>query len=288
MLKKALYWIEQTGMYTVLLIFALVVAIPYLFMVSGSFKINDEIFSPVFNLIPKAPTLRGYQSILGGSTNTLFAREEIPFLRQFGNSVFVSVVTTALVLLTSSLVGWGFSKYQFRGKKFLFLFMIATMTLPFQVTIVPMFLLMNQLGWLNTYLALILPAATSAFGCFLMRQQFLNIPNELLDAARIDGASEFYIYRAVGLPLVKGGLNILGLLQFVGVWNDYLWPSVVLQTVEKFTVPLGLAAMKAHIHTSNYDRMFAGGVVLSIPVLLVLIAGGKSLINNLNMGALKG
>ena len=168
-------WAERFLIYGVLLVFAIITGAPFFYMISGSFKFNAEIFSYPLTFIPRAPTLDNYGRLLSGS--------EIPYVRQFGNSVIVAVSQTLLTLLISSMVGWGFAKFEFSGKRALFLFLLATLMFPYQVTLVPLFLLMLRLGWLDTYLAIVIPGAISAFGVFFMRQNMLAIPDELIDAA---------------------------------------------------------------------------------------------------------
>jgi len=172
---------------------------PYLYTITGSFKENSEIFSLPLRFWPQEPTLTNYQRLLSGS--------EIPFLRQMGNSAVVAVAQTALTLLVVSMVGWGFAKYEFAGKRVLFLALLATLTIPFQVTLVPLFLLMLRLRWVDTYWAIVLPGAVNAFGAFFMRQAMLAVPRDLLDAARIDGASEWGLFWRIGLPLSRSALG---------------------------------------------------------------------------------
>ena len=200
--------------YVVMVAFALITAMPFLYMITGSFKRNAEIFSYPLTLIPRDPILDNYTRLLSGA--------EIPFVRQFGNSALVATTQTLLSLFVASLVGWGFAKYEFRGKKPLFTFLLATMMFPGQVALVPLFLLMLRIGWLDSYLAIVIPGAVSAFGAFFMRQIMLGIPNELLDAGRIDGSSEWGLYWRIGIPLSGAGFSILAVLTFrTKSWSPY-------------------------------------------------------------------
>jgi ABC-type glycerol-3-phosphate transport system permease component len=248
-------------------------------MITGSFKQNAEIFSYPLTFIPQAPTWENYSRLLSGG--------EIPYVRQFANSLFVAVAQTLLTLLVASMVGWGFAKFEFRGKRLLFLFVLATLTFPFQVTLVPLFLLMVRIRWLDTYWAIIIPGAVSAFGAFFMRQNMLAIPNDLVDAARIDGASEWGIFWRVGLPLARGALSVLAVLVFLGAWNDYLWPLIVLRSAEKFTYPVGLATLVG-LYKIEYGMILAGAFLATLPIVLIFVAGRNQLLANITLGAVKG
>jgi arabinosaccharide transport system permease protein len=265
--------------YALLLLLGVIVAIPFIYMVSGSFKMNGEIFSLPLAIIPRAPTLSQYQRLLGGL--------EIPFVRYFANSLMVSITQTSLNLFVSSLVGWGFAKYEFRGKRILFLSVLVTLMFPGQVSLVPLFMLMRDFGWMDTYWAMILPGAISAFGVFFMRQTMMGIPNDLLDAARIDGSSEFGLYYRIALPLAGAGLSVLAVLTFLGTWNDYLWPLIVLRTMEKYTLPIGLASLFG-LYKIEYGMILAGAFLGTLPILALFIIGRRQFIDGIAAGAVKG
>lgn len=252
---------------------------PFVYMITGSLKTNAELFRFPVHVIPQEPTLDNYIRLLNNS--------QIPFIRQFGNSLIVSVNQTLLLLLIASMVGWGFARYEFRGKRALFLVLLATLTFPSQVTLVPQFLLMLHLGWLDNYLALIIPGALSAFSAFFMRQNMLTIPHDLTDAARIDGASEWSIFWRVGLPLSRGALSVLSVLAFLGSWNDYLWPLIVLRSTDKFTYPVGLATLVG-LYKVEYGMILAGAFLVSLPIVGIFIAGRNHLLTNIYVGAFKG
>lgn len=270
---------ERGVLYLALIGLVVLVGAPFVYMVTGSFKLNAEIFSYPLTFLPKAPTLENYARLLNGS--------EIPYVRQFANSLLIAVSQTALTLFVASLVGWGFAKYEFKGKRVLFIILLATLTFPFQVTLVPLFLLMIRIGWLDTYWAIIVPGAVSAFGAFFMRQSMLSVPNDLIDAARIDGASEFGIFWRVGLPLSQGALSVLAVLVFLGSWNDYLWPLIVLRSTENFTYPVGLATLVG-LYKVEYGMILAGAFLATLPILAIFLAGRNMLLSNLTIGAVKG
>lgn len=271
--------IGQAFLYLLLLAVGLLVAIPFIYMISSSFKLNGEIFSFPLAFIPREPTTSNYLRLVSGS--------EIPFLRQFSNSVMIATTQTLLNLFISSLVGWGFAKYEFRGKQTLFIFVLATLMFPAQVSLVPLFMMMRDFGWMDTYWAIILPGAISAFGVFFMRQTMLGVPNDLLDAARIDGSSEFGLYYRIGLPLGGAGLSILAVLTFLGSWNDYLWPLIVLRTMDKFTFPIGLASLFG-LYKVEYGMILAGAVIGTLPILIMFYLGRRQFIDGIAAGAVKG
>ena len=266
-------------LFVLLLVLAVITGAPFLYMITGSFKLNADIFSYPLHFIPREPTLSNYIRLLNGS--------EIPFVRQFFNSAMVAVSQTLLSLFIASLVGWGFAKYEFRGKKPLFIFLLATLMFPFQVTLVPLFLLMLRLHWLDTYWAIVIPGSLNAFGAFLMRQSMLSVSNELLDAARIDGSSEFGLYWRIGIPLSRAPLSVLAVLVFLGAWNDYLWPLIVLRTTERFTYPLGLATLVG-LYKVEYGMILAGALLATLPVLIIFLIGRNQFVAGLTAGAVKG
>ena len=271
--------LEAAMMYAALFSLAVLVGVPFVYMATGSLKTNGEIFDYPVTLLAQEPTLDNYRRLLSG--------DQIPYLRQMANSVVISVSQTLLTLFFASLVGWGFAKYQFRGKTVLSVILLATVAIPFQVTLVPLFQLIVRIGLLDTFLGVILPSSVSAFGAFFMMQAMRSVPGELLDAARIDGASEWGIYWRIGVPLSRGALAVLAVLIFLNAWNDYLWPLIVLRTPENFTYPLGLASLQG-LYRVEYGMILAGAFIATLPVVLIFIAGRKHLLDNLAVGALKG
>lgn len=280
--ERRIQWqriLERTIIYLGLLICAVLVGAPFVYMITGSFKFNADIFGYPLSFIPRNFTLDNYVRLLSGS--------EIPYVRQFANSVVVATSQTLLTLFVASTVGWGFAKYEFRGKRVLFLVLLATLTFPFQLTLVPLFLMMVNIHWLDTFWAIIIPGAVSAFGAFFMRQSMLAVPNDLVDAARIDGASDWGIFWRVGLPLSSGALSVLSVLVFLGAWNDYLWPLIVLRSAEMFTYPVGLATLVG-LYKIEYGMILAGAFLATLPILVIFLAGRNMLLNNLTIGAIKG
>jgi len=251
---------SRVVIYALLLLGCSFTLLPFLWMLSTSFKSATEIVKLPPTLIPENPTLQSYQ--------TIFSDPRVPIARFYLNSIIVSVSVVAMVLFTSSLAGYVFAKYQFFGKNLFFTLLLASLMIPFQVMMIPLYLILVRLGITDSLLGLIVPGATSAFGVFLMRQFIENIPSELIDAARIDGASEFGIYSRIILPQMSAALATLGIFQFMGTWNDYLWPLIVITTTEKRTLPIMLTWYNSQ-HGARFDLTMAASVLVILPIVVV-------------------
>jgi multiple sugar transport system permease protein len=238
-----------------------VVVGPFVWMLLSSFKPEGEIRANPPTWLPNDPTLANYGS--------LFDRLDFP--TYFTNSAVVAVLTTVGNLLFCSAAGYALAKLPFAGKKVLFGIVLGTLMVPSIVTIVPLFVLSSNLGLVNTVAGLVLPYLAQAFGVFLMRQFILSIPNDLLEAARIDGASELRIYWQVVLPLCRPALATLGILTFLASWNNFLWPLVAATTEDTYTLPVALALYAIGQNRTEYDILLAGAVVIVLPVLVVFI-----------------
>ena len=210
----------------------------------------------------------------------------VPFNRYFINSVFIATASTLLTLFFCSLGGYAFAKYQFRGKTILFGILLASMMIPFQVLLVPLFGLMADIGWLNSYKAIIIPFSVGAFGVFLMRQFIVTIPSELLDAARIDGCSEFGIYYRIVLPIIKPALGALTIYSFLSSWNGYLWPLIVLRDEAKYTLPIGLANLIG-IYRQDYGMLMAGTLLSLLPIVILFLAMQREFVQGITLGSVK-
>ncbi len=210
----------------------------------------------------------------------------VPYNRYFINSVFIATASTLLTLFFCSLGGYAFAKYQFRGKTILFGILLASMMIPFQVLLVPLFGLMYDIGWLNSYKAIIIPFSVGAFGVFLMRQFIVTIPSELLDAARIDGCSEFGIYYRIVLPIIKPALGALTIYSFLSSWNGYLWPLIVLRDEAKYTLPIGLANLIG-IYRQDYGMLMAGTLLSLLPIVILFLAMQREFVQGITLGGVK-
>jgi ABC-type glycerol-3-phosphate transport system permease component len=220
-----------------------------------------------------------------GNYELLFG--ETSFLRWFGNSVFVALARTVIAITLSLMAGYAFAKFEFRFKRPLFLLVIATLTLPLYVILVPLFSMMATLGWMDTYWALILPFTAQAIGIFLARQNLLAIPNELLEAARIDGASEWEIFTRIVVPLAQPVIAVMGILFFTASWNDFIWPLIVLTSDEKFTVSLGLPSLIGP-YSQEYGAVMAGSFLGTLPIVIIFLMFQRRFIEGIMAGALKG
>jgi len=255
----------------------LIIAFPYIYMIISSLKRQDQIYQIPLSLIPHPATLFSYRQLFN----------EFSFPRWFINSAVVATGTTLGALLICSLGGFALAKYEFRGKRIIFLLMIATLTLPFQVLLVPLFKEMVAFGWINTYLALIVPFVGNAFGVFLLRQYMLAVPAALLEAARIDGASEWTLYWRIALPLVRPGLAVVAILFFTNSWNDFLWPLVASSSDDMYLLNIGIATMSGAYHI-EYGTIMAASVLATLPIAAVFLFMQRQFIAGLAAGALKG
>jgi ABC-type glycerol-3-phosphate transport system permease component len=208
----------------------------------------------------------------------------------YGNSLFVAVILTVAVLFFTSLAGFGFAKYRFKGRNILFILLLGSTMIPFQLILVPLFIFMSKLNWTNGYWSLIIPFMAPAIGIFLMRQFILSIPSELIEAARIDGSSEFGIYWRVILPLARPALAAQAVLTFLGAWNSFLWPLSVLRTQTAMTLPVGMASMIGGVTAGSEPPIgasMAAATLVTIPVVLIFIAVQKQYIAGLTAASVK-
>lgn len=264
--------------YVILFIITVVMVIPFLWMLSASIKSDREVFlmNP-FVWIPEVPKWDNYIKIW----------TKIPMLKFVENTVFLTIIVTLLQLLTSSFAAYSFAKLEFKHKNALFLAYIATIAMPWQVYMVPQFIMMRGMGLNDKLLAMICLQAFSAFGVFLMKQFYEGIPSELCEAARIDGMSEYKIYAKIMLPLSKPALSTLTIFTFVSTWNDYLGPLIYLKTESKKTIQLGLKMFIGQ-YSSEYGLIMAGSVLSLIPVIIVFLCLQKYFVEGVASTGLKG
>lgn len=267
--------------YSALILLTVVFVTPLLWMLSTSFKTNAEATQLPPNWIPEEFTLESYSTIFStGESQT-------PVLRWFLNSMIAASAHTALVLVTAAMAAYALARMNFRGRNVLFATIITTLFIPQFVFLMPNYLVVDSLGWLDTLWAVIVPGAAGAFGVFFLRQFFVSLPYELEEAALIDGASRLQIFLRIILPLSKAPLATLAVLTFLTNWNDFLWPVYVLFTAEHYTLPPGLAILQ-RAYGTDYAIVMAGAVVASIPVLLVFIISQKYVIRGVSRSGLKG
>jgi len=273
----------QNGLTTLLLHLVIIVVscfmvLPFVWMVSTSLKLPQDTF--------------GYPPVLFSQNSTLihytFLIQQRNLLLITWNTFFVAGAATLLSLFFCSLGGYGFAKFRFPGREPLFAFLLATMVIPAAVTMIPVFVIMRQLGWVNTFLPLIVPGAASAFGIFFMRQYISTINEELMDAARIDGAGEFGIYWRIIVPIITPGLTSLGLIFFMSSWNNYLGPLIYLKSPDKFTLPLAIFQFGGAVGLTNYNAQMAMSVISIIPLLIIFLAFQRRFVEGITAGAVKG
>ena len=261
----------------VLLVVIFLTVMPYVYMVSASFKPGEELFSIPVKIFPDSMYWGNYD-LLFGKTN---------FVRWFFNSVFIGVSRMVLAVVISLMAGYAFAKFDFRFKNPLFLLLLATLTLPIYVLIVPLYSMMVAFGWTDHYIALILPLAAQAIGVFLSRQYLLSIPDEILDSARVDGAGEWGIFWRIIVPLSQPVIAVMAILFFTASWNDYIWPLVVLTKDQMFTVSLGLPTLVGP-YSQEYGAVMAGSFLSTVPIMIIFLIMQRRFIEGITQGAVKG
>jgi multiple sugar transport system permease protein len=247
----------RQALYIVLVLYALITLIPFLWALSASFKPLPEIVSGEINFIPHRFTLNNYQQIFG---------QQPLFLRWLWNSVAIAVSVTLLNLIFNSMAGYALARLQFRGKRFWFLLILAVLAVPAQVTLIPTFLILKSFGWLNSYQGMIVPGMVNATFIFMMRQFFVNFPRSLEEAAELDGLNRFQTFWYIVLPLAKPALAAQAIFVFMGSWNNFLLPVVILFDPEMFTLPLGLNTFKGQ-YISYWNYIMAASMMFTLPVL---------------------
>lgn len=268
--------VKSIALNTILLLLAIVTIIPFVWMLISSFAPNSEIVKITGSLFPTPSTFQNYIDV----------QEKFNFLGMFMNSLFVSVLTTAIIIYTSALMGFVFSKFHFKGKNLLFGVVLSTMMLPWAVTIIPKYEMMVDFGWLNSYKALIIPSMVSGFGIFMFRQSISQIPDELLEAARVDGAGDFYIFHRIILPMSQNSIASLAIFQFLWSWEDFLWPYLMIDDESKQLLSVGLRLFNGQYGT-DYGGLFAATAISIIPVVVIYIIFQKRFIAGVSSGAIK-
>jgi multiple sugar transport system permease protein len=287
--------------YVILVPGAILFVAPLAWLISASFQPVGDIFSWPPQWIPQNPTIDGYKRFfgIGGDVEIALGAQNVP--RWFINSALVATSVTALQLFFNSLAAYVFAKRRFPGRDLIFLLFLATMMVPPTVTLIPNYLVLKHVplfggndvfglgghGWLDSYYGLILPGAVSAFGIFLLRQYMRSIPDELLDAARIDGASEFRIFWKVVLPLCRPALAAMAIFTFTYTWEDFFWPLIIVSDPHLFTAPLGLALFVTKNRTA-WDMLMAGSVVATLPMIVVFMIFQRNFIRGISLSGLKG
>ncbi|SDZ77410.1 putative chitobiose transport system permease protein [Thalassobacillus cyri] len=270
--------IQKAAAYITLIFVSLIMVGPFLWLLATALKSGSEnIFAYPPKFIPESPTLSNFTAVL----------EYFPFFTYLMNSTIVAVLTVGANLLFCSLAAYPLARMNFRGKNIVFILIISTMMIPFQLLMIPIYILALNLGLQNTYLGLVLPHATTAFGIFLMRQAFLTIPYELDESARMDGANAFQVWWKILMPLVRPSLVTLAIFTFMMAWGDFLWPLIILNDQSMYTLPLGVQSLQGNF-SSNWRYIAAGSIISVLPIIIVFAILQRYFIAGAMKGAVKG
>ncbi|HEY8724793.1 MAG TPA: carbohydrate ABC transporter permease [Gaiellaceae bacterium] len=264
-------------LYVLLVIGALAMLFPFAWMVSTSLKPDLAVFQTPPQLIPKPFQPSNYSTVV----------HIFPVWRFLINSVFVAVISTTLQVGTSAMAAYAFARLKFRGSGVLFMLYLTTLMVPFQVTIVPLFVEMKYLHFVNSYPGLIVPSIASAYGTFLLRQAFLSLPSELEEAAFVDGAGHWTVFTRIALPLVRPSLATFAVLSFIASWNSFLWPLVIISSQKLMTLPVGLSNLQGE-HLTAWNLVMAGATISVLPILLVYLVAQKQIVRGFVLSGVKG
>lgn len=265
------------GFYAISIIIAIIVMIPFFWMLSTSLKSKGALMALPVQWIPEEPTLDAYVQVF----------KRFPFLRAVGNSLFITVSYTLVTILSSSMAAFAFTKIRFPFADGIFKLYLASMMIPTQVTLIPLFIIMNGMNLTDTYASVICPSLFKAFGIFLLVQNMKSIPNDFIEAAQIDGARMWYIYRKIMLPLSAPAIATLAITTFMDSWNDYLWPLVMLSDRNKMTITLALNSLNGQ-YATEYNVLMAGSLISMIPIIIVYIGANSRMKSGIMVGGVKG
>ncbi|MEH7491812.1 carbohydrate ABC transporter permease [Neobacillus niacini] len=260
-----------------LFIMSLIWVIPLIYAFFSSFKLEADIQSMAFTILPVHWVMENYQSILFNNTSA-------PLAKWFMNSMIISVSQTILVLIVVSLAGYGYSRLRFKGRDALFIFLMATMMFPGVVNLIPLYKIIDTFGWVNSYLAAIVPGAAGVFNIFLVRQFMAGIPKEFDESARVDGASEFQIFLKIILPLIKPILTVVALFTFTGAWNDFLWPSIVFNDIEKMPITPGLQLLQG-MYQAQVGISTAAALIALVPTFILYLFTQKYFLESMSLSS---
>jgi multiple sugar transport system permease protein len=274
-------WRRRTGtpgravVWTLLLLGGVLMVMPLVYMLATSLKQNVEVYE--LSLLPRAPTLGNYRRLVGASG----------FPRWFLNSLVIAVLTTVSVLFFDSLVGYTLAKFRFRGRRLVFLAILSTLMIPTEMLVLPWYVMSKNLGWLDSYWGIMFPGMMTGFGTFLMKQFFESVPDELLEAGRVDGLGEFQIWWRLAMPLVGPALSALAIFTFLGNWTAFLWPLISTTKRELYTLPVGLASFSGEFQT-EWEMVMTGASVATLPMLLVFVVLQKYIVRGVMLAGIKG
>lgn len=278
--RSPLRFLGEGLLWLLLIIMALIEFMPISWLFANSLRDPAVAYNLPPSFFPTEWQWQNYFTVIGSP--------QIKFLLFFFNSVKIAAISTAITLLTCSMAAFAFGKLRFPGRNTLFFMFLATMMIPGTVVMVPNFIIISRLGWIDSHLALIVPALTSAFGIFLLRQQFMSLPEALMDAAKIDGAGYARIFFQIMLPLIGPGLSALGIFTFLGSWNNYMGPLLFLRTPDNYTFPLAIVTLQGYMGTGNRAHVLAGIMISVAPVLAFFLAAQRYIIQGIAVTGLKG
>jgi len=261
--------------WTLLLIGGLIMVTPLLYMFSTSLKTAGQVYD--LRLVPAAPTLDNYVRVLSDGR----------FLRWFLNSTFIALAVTVSNVFFDSLVGYTLAKFEFRGRYFIFLAILSTLMIPTEMLVIPWYLMSSQLGWLDSYWGIMFPGMMTAFGTFLMKQFFEGVPNDFLEAARVDGLNEFTIWWKIAMPMVTPAISALAIFTFLGNWTAFFWPLIVTTSRELYTLPVGLSSFAVE-QSIQWEMIMTGAALATIPTLLVFLVLQRYIVRGVMLAGLKG
>ncbi len=267
--------INKVILYIILSIIGVVMVAPFIWMIITSVSTQEDIST--FRIIPERINLDNYAEVF----------RQVPFHLFYINSLWTTVIITAGKLITASLAGYAFARIKFRFRDAIFLTYLATLMIPQQVTMIPIFIVFKKIGWVDTYAGLIFPQIFTAYGTFMMRQFFMTIPKEIEESARIDGANNFLIYYRIFLPLSKPALASLGTFAFIWSWNNFMWPLIVLNSLNKMTLPVGISMFQS-MYSTQYNLLMAAAVLAIVPVIIVYLFVQRFFKKGIVMSGLKG
>lgn len=266
-------------LHAVILAGSIIMIGPFIWGLLSAFKTSTEIIAVPLTFLPRNPTLRNFMA--------LFSGDRILFVRYFLNSTFVTIVVVSSNLFISSLCGYYFAKFDFWGKNFLFILILSTMMIPFQLAMIPLFLMLFRVHLVDTYAGIIIPSVITPFGIFLLRQFIETIPTDLMDVARIDGCAEFRIFTSIIVPLAKPAIVAIGIFSFLWTWNDYLWPLIITTSNKMRTLPVGIASL-SNEYGIYYGEVLAAILMSIAPVIIAYVIFQKHFVSGISLTGLKG
>jgi multiple sugar transport system permease protein len=266
---------ERLSVIILLILGGIIVSVPFIWMISSSFKPESEVLQIPPTLIPENPTLENYVNLFESMNFGVYLRNTL-----------IIVLFSFVGLFFNAMAGYGFAKYQFKGREKIFYIVLATMMIPAQVTMIPVYLILNEMGLTNTMAGIVLPGLAAAFSIFLFRQFMTTIPTDLIEAARLDGAGEFYIFFRLIVPIAKPIFAVQGILTFIGAWNSFLWPLIIANDESLYTLSVGLSLLQGQ-YANNFGLQMAGAAFMVVPIIIIFSFFQKYIVEGFTMSGIK-